>query len=119
MNSRSRNDVPGAAGGRQTVEKTVSTLAMLARSEEACRLLGVDGVLADQADVAFLDDPLDYLAYDIAAAVHEAADEIVPAQGTMLSTLVAELRMCQLIAVHVDQYDLTERVMRHLREMQS
>jgi hypothetical protein len=115
VNKRRRDDF-GLRASRELAEKTVSTLVMLARSEEACRLLGVDGVLVDQTDVSFLDDPLDYLAYDIATALRDAEEDVVSGQGTLLSTLVAELRMCQLLAAHVNQHDLTERVLRHLRE---
>ena len=61
-------------------------------------LLGVDGVLVDQVDITVLDDPLDYVAYDIAAAVRDALEETAPVQATMLSTLVAELRLCGLIS---------------------
>ena len=117
--SRSRED-PGevASGSRVTVEKIVSQLVLLSRSEEACRLLGVEGVLADLVDISVLDDPLGYVAYDIAAAVRDASEDSAPVQATMLSTLVAELRLCGLIASHIDQHDLVERVMRHLRELQ-
>ena len=118
MNRRNRDDPQSLASSRETVEKTVSQLVFISRSEEACRLLGVEGVLVDQVDITLLDDPLDYVAYDIATAVHDAKEEIAPVQATLLSTLVAELRLCNLLAAHVvDQHDLTERVMRHLREM--
>jgi hypothetical protein len=116
---RGRGDIPGASDHRPRVEKAVSQLVFLARSEEACRLLGVEGVLADQVDITFLDDPVDYLAYDIAAAVRDSAEEVAPVQATMLSTLVAELRLCNLASAHIDQHDLIERVMRHLRELQT
>ena len=82
------------------------------------RLLGIDGVLVDQVDITILDDPLDYLAYDIAAAVRDVEEESAPVQATMLSTLVAELRLCGLIIARIDQFDLVERVMRQLRELQ-
>jgi hypothetical protein len=36
----------------------------------------------------------------------------------MLSTLVAEFRLCSFISSHIDQHDLVERVMRQLRELQ-
>jgi hypothetical protein len=108
----------GGSDDRQRVEKAVTQLVFLARSEEACRLLGVEGVLADQVDITLLDDPLDYLAYDVAAAVRDATEEVAPVQATMLSTLVAELRMCNLLAARFDQHDLIERVMGHLRELQ-
>ena len=110
----------GAAGvaTRTRVEKVVSQLMLMSRSEEACRLLGIDGVLVDQVDITILDDPLDYLAYDIAAAVRDVEEESAPVQATMLSTLVAELRLCGLIIARIDQFDLVERVMRQLRELQ-
>jgi len=117
VNRRERSS-QGPQDSRQRVEKAVSQLFLLSRSEEACRLLGVDGILAEQVDISLLDDPLDYVAYDIAAAVRDADEEVVPVQASMLSTLVAEVRMCNLMVAHVDQHDLTERVMRHLRELQ-
>ena len=111
-----REETP-AGSSRQAVEKIVSQLSLLVRSEEACRLLGVDGVLVDQVNVTLLDDPLDYVAYDIAAALRDAEEETPPVQATMLSTLVAELRLCNLMTSHVDQHDLVERVMRQRREL--
>jgi hypothetical protein len=117
-NVRDRDDATMGAGSRGSVEKFVGQLVVLSRSDEACRLLGIDGVLVDQVDITVLDDPLDYVAYDIAAAVRDAAEDAPPVQATMLSTLVAEFRLCGLIASHIDQHDLVERVMRHLRELQ-
>ena len=108
----------GGPTSRQRAEKVVSQLVLLSRSDEACRLLGVEGVLADQVDITILDDPLDYLAYDIAAAVRDTEEETAAVQATMLSTLVAEFRLCGFIASHIDQHDLVERVMRQLRELQ-
>ena len=77
---------------------------LLSRSEEACRLLGVEGVLVDQVNVTILDEPL---------------EDTAPVQATMLSTLVAELRLCGLMLSHIDQFDLVERVMRQLRELEA
>ena len=37
-------------------------------------------------------------------------------QATMLSTLVAELRLCSLLVPHIDTHDLVERVLRLLDE---
>jgi hypothetical protein len=108
----------GAGISRQTVEKTVSQLTMIARSEEACRLLGIDGVLVDQVTITILDDPLEYVAYDIAAAVRDAAEDRAPVQATMLATLVAELRLCGLFVSHIDQHDLVDRVIRLMGELE-
>lgn len=101
---------------RQAVETYVSQLVTLSRSEEACRLLGVEGVLAEQVDISFLDGPLDYLAYDLAAAVRDSQENTAAVQATMLSTLVAELRLCSLLGPHIDTHDLVERVLRLLDE---
>jgi hypothetical protein len=99
---------------QDTVEAYVAHLVSLSRSEEACRLLGVDGILADQVDITLLDNPVDYVAYDIAAAVRDAQEDTAPVQATMLSTLVAELRLCSLLVAHMDSSDLVERVLRNL-----
>ena len=114
----SSDDIRGSTANRQAVERAVAQLVMLSRSEEACRLLGVEGVLVDQVNITILDDTLDYLAYDIAAAIRDTAEDTEPVQATMLSTLVAELRLCGLIVSHIDQHDLVERVMRQGRELQ-
>ncbi len=118
MNTRDQTDIKGASGTRQLVEKTVTQLMLLSRSEEACRLLGVEGVLVDQVNITILDDALDYVAYDIAASVRDVQEDTPPVQATMLSTLVAELRLCGLMIPRIDQFDLVERVMRQLRELQ-
>jgi hypothetical protein len=117
VNPRSTEDLKGAPSSQQRAEKVVSQLVLLSRSEEACKLLGVEGVLAGHVDITILDDPLAYLAHDIAAAVRDAEDR-APVQTTMLSTLVAEFRLCSFISSHIDQHDLVERVMRQLRELQ-
>jgi hypothetical protein len=101
---------------QQKVESLVGQLMMLSRSEEACRLLGVDGVLVDEVDISVLADPLNYVAEDIAAAIRHADESTMPSKGTMLSTLVAEVRLCGLITSHIDHGELIERVMGHLGE---
>lgn len=103
---------------RQTIEKAIAQLTMIARSEEACRLLGVDGVLVDQVTISILDDPLEYAAYDIAAALRDAAEDRAPVQATMLATLVAELRLCGLFVSHIDQHELVDRVIRLMGELE-
>ena len=116
MTSDSHESGLTAGGGRQRVEKLVSQLILLSRSEEACRLLGVDGLLADVVDLNVLDDPLGYLSHDIAGAIHDSDGEAAPDGPTKLAPLVAELRLCGLIVAHLDQFDLVERVLGQLAE---
>ena len=60
---------------RSRVEKLVGQLIELSRDEAACRALGVDGGVAEQVDISFLDDPVDYVAYDLAEALKAAEDD--------------------------------------------
>jgi hypothetical protein len=98
------------------VEDTIAKIAKLAASEEACRLLGVDGALIDQVDAAFLNDPLEWLANDIATAIRdddEAADDDNDAEtphARDLSTLVAEYKLCAVMLGAVNEADLAGRV---------
>jgi hypothetical protein len=103
---------------RHRVEKLVEQLARMASSIEACEALGVNGVLADQVDVSFIEDPLDYVAYDLAQAVFaldsdEASPDEVP---PLLATLVAEFKLCRAIEGRVDETELVRRTMTNLRE---
>jgi hypothetical protein len=103
---------------RQRVEKLVSQLARMAASIEACEALGVDGVLAEQVDISFVEDPLDYVAYDIAQALIAAdgedgtASEVPP----LLATLVAEFKLCRALEGRVDETELVRRTLANLRE---
>jgi hypothetical protein len=105
---------------RDAVESLVARLLALAADEEVCRLLGVDGVLADQLDINFLEDALDYATYDIATAIFDARDDRgSTATAPMLSTLVAEVKLCRLLSVRLDLQDLVQRIIEHLRALEA
>ncbi len=103
---------------RSRVEKLVGQLLELARDETACRVLGVDGVIAEQVDISFLEDPLDYVAYDLGAALLAADDDgnVSPEAPPLLSTLVAEVKLCQALLGRLDEAELIRRTMSNLRE---
>ena len=112
-------DAPRRQGGLLNsglVERAVGQIASLARSEEACKLLGVDGVLEGQLDLAFLNDPLEWLASDIANALEAAEssdDDAIPAvESLTLDIVVAEFRLCQLVQGTIDENELIRRVRR-------
>lgn len=102
---------------RSRVEKLVGQLAALARDNTACQVLGVDGVLAEQVDISFLEDPVDYVAYDLAAALmaadddSEASAEVPP----LLATLVAEVKLWQSLQGQLDEAELVRRTLSNLR----
>jgi hypothetical protein len=101
---------------RLRVEKLVEQLARMAASIEACEALGVNGVLAEQVDVSFVEDPLDYIAYDltqalIAADSDEASTNEVP---PLLATLVAEFQLCRALQGRVDEVELVRRALANL-----
>jgi hypothetical protein len=108
---------PGSRESRSRVEKLVGQLVELSRDETACRVLGVDGAVAEQVDILFLEDPVDYVAYDVASALMaadaelESPTEIPP----LLSTLVAEVKLCQALAGRLDEEELIKRTLQHLR----
>jgi hypothetical protein len=98
------------------LERAVGQIATLARNEEACKLLGVEGVLEGQLDLAFLNDPLEWLASDIAnalAAAERNDDDTEPAvESLTLDIVVAEFRLCQLVQGTIDENELIRRVRR-------
>ena len=63
------------AGEDDQARQAVQGILRLAASEEACRILGVDGTLEDEVDVAFVAEPLDWIASEIANALRLAEDE--------------------------------------------
>ena len=103
---------------RSRVEKLVGQLVSLARDESACRVLGVDGAIAEQVDIAFLEDPLDYVAYDLAAALMAADEDFDTSTEVppLLATLVAEVKLCQALTGRVDETELAKRTLGNLRE---
>jgi hypothetical protein len=103
---------------RSRVEKLVGQLLDLARDNTACEILGVSGVLAGQVDISFLEDPIDYVAYDLAAALMAADDddndpstEVPP----LLATLVAEVKLWQSVQGQLDEHELVRRTLSNLR----
>jgi hypothetical protein len=102
---------------RTRVEKLIAQLVTLAGDHVACETLGVTGVLAEQVDISFLEDPVDYIAYDLAAALM-AADEdsdVTTEVPPLLATLVAEVRLCQSLQGKLDEAELVRRTLSNLR----
>lgn len=93
-------------------------LIRLARDQTARDTLGVDdGVLAEQVDISFLEDPIDYLAFDLATALMSVdADEPSLEVPPLLATLVGEVRLCQSLLGSVDEDALVRRALDYLRE---
>ena len=103
---------------RSRVEKLVGQLVSLAADESVCRVLGVDGVVAEQIDISFLEEPVDYVAYDLATALAASDDDFgmtvdVP---PLLATLVAEVKLCQALTGRLDEAELVRQTLNHLRE---
>jgi hypothetical protein len=102
---------------RQRVEKLVSEIARMASSIEACEALGVDGILAEQVDISFVEDPLDYVAYDLAQALIAAdSDDAHSDVPPLLATLVAEFKLCRAVQGRVDETELVRRTLANLRD---
>ena len=79
-------------------------LLRLAESDEASRLLGVDGTLEDEVDVAFAIDPLGWIGSEIANAARNALEQPAPAEQDdegdetpSLSLVVALIRLAGIL----------------------
>ena len=93
------------------VGRIVQHLISLAGDEEARRLLGLDGTLEDNLDMMFVADPLAWIANDIAQAIRLEEDET---DTVSLSSVVAALRLYQIIHGTPDQAELGEAVLDYL-----
>ena len=93
------------------VGRIVQHLLSLAGDEEARQLLGLDGTLEDNLDMMFVADPLAWIANDIAQAIRLEDDET---DTVSLSSVVAALRLYQLLHGAPDQAELGEAVLDYL-----
>jgi hypothetical protein len=88
--------------------RIVSGLLVLADDDEARRLLGVDGTLEDEVDVTFLDDPVAWIASEVATAIQLQDDD---SQSVPLSSVVALLRLHRTLrGGQVDEQELLDAV---------
>ena len=121
--SGSRTHAPIEDDGDETevevmAERAVATIVRLASSDEACKLLGVDGTLEDEVDIDFAVEPIDYVAQEIAQALAHAispsdGDDAEPARS--LSALVALVRLYQATKDgFIDEAGLLEAVIDRL-----
>ncbi|MBI3972641.1 MAG: hypothetical protein HY332_15295 [Chloroflexi bacterium] len=96
--------------------RLVSGLVRLERDEEACRLLGVDGTLEDEVDVTFLNDPLAWIANEIATGMRLEVDE---AEGVSLSSLVALLKLYRILrSGTLDEEELRDAIVDALQQLE-
>ncbi|HEU5315408.1 MAG TPA: hypothetical protein VFX49_04820 [Chloroflexota bacterium] len=110
------------------VRRVVQGLIRLAESEEAGRILGVDGTLEDEIDLLFLSEPLEWIASEIANALRQAeqdeeeeedAEETEASDGgsVSLSTAVALLRLYRIATGQkIEERALVEAVVEYLNE---
>ena len=105
--------------------KVVQGVVRLAASDEACRILGVDGTLEDEVDLPFVAAPLEWIASEIAGALRQAADEAeedgedgeAPAGVVSLSTVVALIRLYRTLeGQSISEPELTAAVLELLDE---
>ena len=96
------------------VARVVSGLIRLGGSDEACRLLGVDGTLEDEVDLSFLDQPLNWLANEIAGGIRLEDDET---GGVSLSSLVGLVRLYRILrGGTLDERELRQAVVEILEQ---
>ena len=102
------SDAPEAQAGR-----IVSGLLRLANNEEAVRLLGVEGTLEEELDVTFLNDPLGWVANEIANGIKESDDE---EEGSPLHGGGHAAPLQHRAGGAVDERELREAVVEFLQE---
>ncbi|HEX2034018.1 MAG TPA: hypothetical protein VHS99_07525 [Chloroflexota bacterium] len=94
--------------------RVVAGLVRVMNSEEAYRLLGVDGTLEDELDVMFLSDPLAWVANEIATGIRAAAED---EEGASLSTVLAMLRLYRIVrGTAIDERELLDAVLEFLSQ---
>src|SRR5574341_924034 len=94
--------------------RIVTDLLTLANDDEARRLLGIDATLEDELDVMFLDDPLAWIASEIANAIRLRDDE---SEGVSLSSVVALLRLYRILrGGALDEAELQDAVRQALED---
>jgi len=101
-------------GVEEQVTRIVSGLLKLAHNEEARKLLGIEGTLEDNLDVTFLDDPLGWIASDIAEAIRLQDEE--EEESVNLSTVIASLRLYELLEGEVTEEALRTAVLEALEQ---
>ena len=114
----------------EPVRRVVASLLRLADSDDACRLLGVDGTLEDEIDLVFLSEPLEWIASEVADALRLAEDEAAEdedndddeaesaaAGAVSLSTMVALVRLYKLATGRaLEVRELGDAVIEYLNE---
>ena len=112
----------------EPVRRVVASLLRLAASDDACRLLGVDGTLEDEIDLVFLSEPLEWIASEVANALRLAeeedeeeedddADDAKATGAVSLSTIVALVRLYKLATGRaLEERELADAVIEFLNE---
>ena len=117
----------------EPVRRVVGSLLRLANSDDACRLLGVDGTLEDEIDLVFLSEPLEWIASEVANALRLAEEEGAEedededdedeeeegaaAGAVSLSTIVALVRLYKLATGRaLEEGELSDAVIEYLNE---
>ena len=114
------------AGDDAQARQAVLGILRLAASDEACRILGVDGTLEDEVDVAFVAEPLDWIASEIANALRQAEDEEdedgdsgsdEAPTAVSLSTIVALVRLAGILrGAPLNERELADAVLESLTD---
>jgi hypothetical protein len=113
----------------EQVRRVVSSLLRLANSDDASRILGVDGTLEDEVDVTFLSGPLEWIASEIASALRQAEEDdeenseeeseqdTSGSTAASLSTLVALVRLYRIATGEtLGERALSDAVIEYLSE---
>ncbi|CAA9228421.1 MAG: hypothetical protein AVDCRST_MAG77-870 [uncultured Chloroflexi bacterium] len=110
------------------VRQVVQGVVRLANSDEASRILGVDGTLEDEIEIGFVTEPLQWIANEIASALRQADseeededededDESAASGSASLSTVVALVRLYRVLTgAPLGERELMDAVMEYLQD---
>ena len=108
------------------VRQVVQGVVRLANSDEASRILGVDGTLEDEIEIGFVAEPLQWIANEIASALRQADSEEEDDEddaeaevsgSASLSTVVALVRLYRVLSgAPLGERELMDAVLEYLQD---
>jgi hypothetical protein len=95
----------------------MSRLVQLSQNDEACLVLVVEPALTDEVDAPFLEDPLDFVSYDIAVALRGCRRRWrARHRPPLLAKLVGEIKLYRALEGRVDEAERSRRVSEQMRD---
>jgi hypothetical protein len=110
----------------EQARRIVQGVVRLSGSDDAVRLLGVEGTLEDEVELSFLVEPVDWIASEIASTIRQGADgDDDEAEdeadddtgGASLSAVVALARLYRILRGEpIEERELLDSVLEYLQD---